>query len=414
MEINGQKIEKISGPISFTLLEPIKEQYDLYLKNGIKIPILILFGDSHQSHQYMCENCTGTCYKIYEDRFLKILNSISNKDYPVDYYLESAYSMDEFKVLQSGNIIQVENTNFPLKIMSNMRYCFYKEFKNNCPYPNIRWHLIDLRHTKTKKLEIDIYNGGFDKYEKYNYESKINLFLFYTYQLVKKYNNINDFLNEYNKLYSREECYDIMNMNDAILSDHFNWTTNFMNLYFNNPRFQTNSRIYKQINKGLISKDTWVQWFNNYYVNVIRKYNMKSLSLITSNNLKLTQTTINEFTYHLKNVYENNSFDGIKNFINLNPNFLERNDHIFRGTHYMFLDMYFITRLFKPPKDDIMSYLSFAYFGNAHTINITKFFTDIMGTYTVKENIENDIRSDTKRCLILPHINLANEVDKYL
>lgn len=107
MDINGTIIKRISGPVNFKLLEP---NMDFFIENnneGIHIPIVILFGDRHESAEFMCNNCVcddphknDCCYKINDDKFLKLLDSLSTEDKPVDFYIEWFFESDRKKDLQ--------------------------------------------------------------------------------------------------------------------------------------------------------------------------------------------------------------------------------------------------------------------------------------------------------------------------
>ena len=62
---------KISGPVSMYLLSPTKEGYQL----PVSIPIMMLFGDYHNSRDNECVDCKNdpTCYEI-DTHFLSKLN----------------------------------------------------------------------------------------------------------------------------------------------------------------------------------------------------------------------------------------------------------------------------------------------------------------------------------------------------
>jgi len=83
MEIDGEIVNDLSGPISFELLEPKKETF--YKYPGMYPPVVLLFGDAHWSYTATCEDPT---YKISNSNFLKLLNQLSTTEYPIDMNIE--------------------------------------------------------------------------------------------------------------------------------------------------------------------------------------------------------------------------------------------------------------------------------------------------------------------------------------
>jgi hypothetical protein len=82
--INGKTIEKISGPITFTLLVPKYkcEEIKQFNECGIHPPIVILFGDYHFSRSNLCKNCKeeNKCYNIWGVKFLKLLDDVAKEN----------------------------------------------------------------------------------------------------------------------------------------------------------------------------------------------------------------------------------------------------------------------------------------------------------------------------------------------
>ena len=77
--LNKNKIKYISGPVSFSLLTPINNNF----------PIIILFGDIHYSSKNICKKCISNhnCYNLHDD-IINIFNNISNENNKIDIYLE--------------------------------------------------------------------------------------------------------------------------------------------------------------------------------------------------------------------------------------------------------------------------------------------------------------------------------------
>jgi len=75
--------------------------------------------------------------------------------------------------------------------------------------------------------------------------------------------------------------------------------------------------------------------------------------------------------------------------------------------------MYYITRTFKVPENDVTPILSMGYFGKFHSENIMYFLTEIMKTHSIKYNIKNDKDDLDFRCITFPKFNLNDILDKY-
>ena len=130
LRIGEYSIKKISGPTSIVILKP---------KKGVsfELPTMILFGGNHKKDK-PCKPCNfgEGCYNIYDDNFLKILNSVSSSKHLVDLYLEmyndvipeiSSYIYDLHNVIK--DCYRVKNIE---------RY-------KNCKYKNMRFHYSDPR-----------------------------------------------------------------------------------------------------------------------------------------------------------------------------------------------------------------------------------------------------------------------------
>jgi len=149
LQINDTNVEFLSGPISCTLLFPIK--YTEYQKKGLELPIVLLFGDQHGSYESMCNfpsdnpirydgNCDATqgCYKIYSQEFLQALDKMAENTYPIDIYAEThRKGIDSQSYGPMYDFIQGNRT------------CFLGDIQHTnigpCGTKNIRWHYSDVR-----------------------------------------------------------------------------------------------------------------------------------------------------------------------------------------------------------------------------------------------------------------------------
>ena len=127
--VNGQKIDKISGPISFYLLTPKNSEDNEHLnlkKNKIYPPVIILFGDKHFDMSNLCSNCEKkhNCYNIWSQNLLDLFDNIGSK-IKVDFNIEHGFGVRDLEYYV------YDNYRGPLTFLkNNILPCFFKE---KCP-----------------------------------------------------------------------------------------------------------------------------------------------------------------------------------------------------------------------------------------------------------------------------------------
>jgi hypothetical protein len=142
--IEGNRINKISGPVSMYILVP-KDNPDFP-----NLPVYMLFGDIHHSDENMCPENPGVSgqYKIYDLEFLGMLNSLGAPEHPIDFYVEGgdfhnkSYDdpfSDNYPMQQLWNLYSECYTHNGRKIA---QYAHNTECKN---ISNIRWQSGDPR-----------------------------------------------------------------------------------------------------------------------------------------------------------------------------------------------------------------------------------------------------------------------------
>lgn len=141
-------MSKISGPVSMYYLKPISND----------IPLILLFGDHHFSHNKMCptrrssmmpySNKEGSkenvaSFEIYSPYFLKKLDRLATPSRPIDFYVEYFDDSDDTGTFDSP----LDKFRGPF-----FQPCYKKTMKkgSKCPAPNIRWHYSDIRLSKMK------------------------------------------------------------------------------------------------------------------------------------------------------------------------------------------------------------------------------------------------------------------------
>ena len=350
IHIGNEIIKKISGPISFYYLKPIKVK-----EEGIDFPLIILFGDLHDSRETMCTPCNNAegCYQIYDASFLKLLDEISPLNKPVDLYFEdfkvnSSYENESILFdddpLNTTTIYEKFNSNSnknininltpPLHIFQQLYGipCFthirrdITPISKKCPTTNIRWQYGDVRFCDNC-IETIIDKWTLDKKLTRN-EDKIKNALD---KMIKNFNKTRDHL-------------ELSTMLFIILNTK-------------------NSLIIKQFKKQSFPPFKDIQFW----------INISAQSLIHS-------IEIQYFT--------------IKEAINL-----------------LLVDIYTIMRIMKQPnKTHIQSTLCIGYFGHSHILDMVNIFTKYLN-YTIEYQIEEN---NENRCLeITESINLTKDIEEH-
>jgi hypothetical protein len=76
------------------------------------------------------------------------------------------------------------------------------------------------------------------------------------------------------------------------------------------------------------------------------------------------------------------------------------------------LDLYFIGRMLKTPKNNVNSYLTLGFFGTIHTKNIVNFLTIQSDWYEVR--YANDFQSTRQRCIPFTEVNFNSDLESYV
>ncbi len=410
MQVGDSLIKTLSGPSSFFLLCPKEDEFVKYYgaksNKNVYLPIVMLFGDHHPKYEGFCSENSD---EIYSTSFLHPFDKITTKDRPIDFNLEGYFSRQEYEDVISKKenirVAEYENINEPIvKLVNKSRYCFLKNIKNssNCLAPNLRWHHVDIRRSGIV-------------YPIHNFEG-----LFSEFIIEEKYKNTDILFNEANKINYNK----YMDMIELMIDDLYSDTDTFMNYYLNSPYFTNNSLIYKQINKQsppLNNIELWKDWYTRYYHLLLRKYTIPETKY----------STYKQFF----NIYRENNKSKLNEFINNNLNQINYLRSIILNLICMFLDMYYVTRMFKIPvkninENDINPVLSIGYFGRYHTMYIIQFLCDIMKTYYIKYSYDNfdynpnttlifngrivlNVTAADYKCIQFPSFNLVNEINKY-
>jgi hypothetical protein len=349
IHIENEIIKKISGPVSFYYLKPIKVK-----EQGIDYPLLMLFGDNHMSRDNMCAPCNNEegCYQIYDNSFLKLLDTVSSIEKPIDIYFEAFEvnkSAENYSFVYSEThenpMFNINNIT-PIQNYQNLFFNCFKHIKRDdlhgynvlgkkCPTKTIRWQYADVRFCDNDCIEGQI----------------------------KKY--CQDILHENQTPTTEFE----KSLNDLVIQ--FKNTENYLDfsteLFNNFLTIENKSLIRKQINKQQNLKLKDINFWINMYAESLNNYNL---------------------------MYNNSNFL----FFILISNSL--------------LDIYTILRMMKTSNvTSIQPTICMIYLGNVHILNMVEIFTRHLG-YSTDYNIEKT--DPINRCLeITKPINLSHDVEEH-
>lgn len=374
--INKQKVERLSGPVSVTILKPKNTFYQRYKTDDNHIPIFILFGDIHFSGKNGCKVMDENDYNIYDSEFLKLFDRTATKSFPVDFYVEAFLHNER----SFPYVTEREPMNLFLK---KIHPCYGKRKSSKRITESIRWQSADIRRAPTDEHQynfetfIDKFSEVIEEFSKRNY---------FTPRIVKSIIKKNITNN-----YSRGQIIEYLDICKMGLR-----SKKFASALVSHPK----SLIMKQANK--IKNGMWDTWIKDYV-----EYNIKNKVryLPKKSTIDVDVPTI------LYNYFYNGADDKyiqqLTKYIIRHENQLEDYEMDFLEFNCIFLDLYMITRSFKPPRNDINPFISIGYFGRDHCSGISYFLKHIMKGYSTvyyKDNGDayekNDLDEDeVNRCL---------------
>ncbi len=415
LTIGGVKISSISGPVSFQLLEPNIDIFNEFKKYDMHLPIVMLFGDIHSSYKKQCKkcNCSKGCFSIYSKEFLSLLDSLANDDHPIDFNTES-YFVNSYKDLLKNpslqlqphfadeyeesfnkyNKLQSSTKGIPLDLLTDSIVpCYLLEskkinllnsetlYEKFCPTKNIRWQHVDTRFSN-----------------KFNFEYKLNkigeLISFF-------FDNIDNItLNTFKKKI-KETC-NYFDNNSFEMIEYlsivekmmlFN-APSYLEKVFDNPT-KYNSLVYKQISKIIKQinlKGGNIKYSNlSFWKSICDVYHQKILQDTINEDMIWFKENGIEYEYSknvkntqlifklIKDIIYNNAFENSFEKLKLIRSYIYNWDGLITGI----LDLYYVFRAFKKPKNANNAFLSIGYFGNYHSKNIAVLLSDIMNFYKI-------------------------------
>lgn len=428
--INNQTIDKISGPVSIYVLKPKETYFRDLKKNDVYAPIFMLFGDEHFSLEGLCEPCedSSTCYVFYKERFLKLIDSLAEPEYPIDFFIEGVEHATEENYEKEEAVDVMDN------LRDKFRPCFKRQlrgtqqYKELCPTENIRWHSGDARYWYTNNYNFEYFIFTFFKLM-----GKIGELMYTNRQ---KY-TVTQFYSVFYEAFKNSELDDkdiksYLNiiMNHGIFTDEFNKE------WLDDNNVVNKSVIKKQLKKVLDQLEPelkqrfnskWYKWINEYVHYMMHERESERNQLMKSwfKNYEYDHTeNIKRLAYCIYHMIDKDNTE--------REIWIENNDEINKKLDYFFknrkldpywfhsssilLDIYILLRTFKKPEGIAKnSLISLCYFGNFHVKNIVYFLTHIMKAYTIELELSNDKQElSDKKCLVIDkNININDIVQYY-
>lgn len=369
VEIGGLNIRQLSGPTTFTYLFPKREAFEENAEKGIFLPIIILLGDTHYSEDSRCEPCEEEkgCFLVESDTFLSTLDTIAKK-YPVDVYTEYAPKklINEKGGVLFHRFIGKTSGCYETALRGTKRY--------RCNFPNIRWHYADARFWKNKvegeAIEVSNYLNFLkgpkaDLQEDYRLQIPTPIFKKFLFRMLEASH--------------KDETM-------AILSRR--WAGLMKEALFKTP----NSMVYKQIKKSNIEVS-----IDHYCY-----YSLQCHRLATEEKIGSKQDLSNLCLY----IFSGNALPGD---LAIYKKLIEKVFIFWVKFTACLLDMYFIARMLKTPKDNINSYVTVAFFGHEHATAISNFLQYDVNWYELKYST-----NESDRCIrVNGHINFNEDLSEY-
>jgi hypothetical protein len=346
--INNTQVQRLSGPVSITILKPTESFHTKF-----KAPLIVLFGDLHFSNANQCQCRQEHCYKIYEPAFLQLWDKINC---PIDFYVE-AFLHNE------PTFPNFVTNREPLSILlRNIHPCYKRKDKSKCITNNIHWHSADIRKSSNKSyynLErfIDDFSVVIEEFAKRETYSVIIVKRIITKHLLKNY--------------SKEMCIEYLELCKYGLRNQ-NFVTKFIN--------HDHSLIMKQVKK---TYEIWKQWIKLYMLFHIQA-KISNLSPRSRIDVEIPTLISNYLVSG-----EERDVEKLVHYLSKHERELDQYESDFLEFNTMFLDMYMLTRTFKKRGDGKQAMISLGYFGRDHCQDIKWFLTDILKGYKVIYEVDN-------------------------
>jgi len=367
-------LKTVEGPISYCLLKPTDKMKDIL---GSRPPVIILFGDNHKGDQKCIPDCKEEdgCLSFYGGNhtihnFFSYMSRIAH----VDVFLEVWYEKVERKLGR----IKYKNKDQNSALIEFIKFtspCFNLKDKKDCQVKDYYIHMADPRY-KYDPRNIDTIFEIITKYDLPMFRLQVDVLL------QDKEGNSPD----YRKI--------IMLALQALEVG----TKEFMkNVFRYNPIIQTFSKTYKQLSKLPDKLQDLI--YNNFFdtIQLLTEHSERRCLEPHFLGVDIDYKKIEYPADNLDNIkYEEGEmpieeiYKVVKKILNTHPLQGHKERSICSLIGITGLDLYYLGRTLKKPKDGTPSEISVGYFGANHVKNIMNFLVK-NGLYTLQDKyVVND------------------------
>ena len=339
------------------------------------------------------------CYHMYSHKYLKLIESKSTTDKPVNFFLET---------WMHESVFEASKQIYPL-----FQYTDCNKLNNqNCPYKRIKWYSGDARFAPIEFNNITSIVVTIDKTIKKVLENTKNINLSDLYLHIDQ---IKDYLNI------------IVSINIGIID--IQNIQKYFDFMLSGEKNIIKEELDKYISFTGASKEICLRFLFEYIEQIHRKYRCRNMIKILNwyNNNSKYKTSINSPTYLSKMIKNNEPFwistevvdtliadnqwlhhvnyDGVSDIFETLAYFAQELE-----SHMSILpDIYTLLKIFTR---NYRPYYTYLYFGNEHIINMISFFTEITRDYTIEIDVSNAYNN---RCIDLTNVEYTengNRINK--
>lgn len=360
-----KKLKQLDGPISFHLLKPTRKLNEMLGRNG---PVMLLLGDAHVGNKGCDKGCnvSKNCYSVYErDDFSFFYKLIEPLKCTTDVFFEwwFKYPFSSKKEITDDDLEQSSHNSGLGESIKEFQQCMKYNKQTgktqpDCKAKHVRFHMTDTRNVYVEK--------------QFQFAEALEMLL-----LRRDIDEFKGVIEDYYPNFNWKEIFSLFLKRIELGSQKF-----FETYFLQHPLFKQHSKIYKQLNAlppSLVSiiqskyasanqnKDATKQILEQghpelvkTFYSLVEKYPQKSMLL--SNLRKAFIDYFESTTFHVNN----------KEFKFSLP-YEELSEKIHWVDFTSQLDLYFLGRSLKSPKNGLPSQLSVFFAGNNHIKNINAF-----------------------------------------
>ena len=370
--LGNAPITSISGPIKVSVLKP----------SSTSSPYVLLFSDSHFERTFPCYDCKQGCYELDDHEFLKLIDGVASKSYPIDFFTEQEHEVriGEENIYEiNPNLVGRDTTGYLSKFLHDYKVCYSKShrrtkrYRQECPTRDIRWHFVDTRNITNTKYDDALIIRGYSEFYNilYKFFNKDDMFT-----VEDSYDECKKVVRKYHK--ELVMIYDLLLDGPGFVKKYFTPDSNFLLV----------KQIKKQATEEHRNIDFWVNiitdrikavfinYINSYpsftidqYIYIVEFYTAVII-LIFDENISKAQFEITRFRL----------INSVKQFdlFSLTP--INLYNMLSNTTMTSLMDCYTVARMLK--KVDTQPFLSMLYLGDYHIQNIKEILIKFFG-YTV-------------------------------